>query len=376
VPRVIYLNNYPTEQAIEACAIGQLPRNHLWGIDHLERLGCGVDVVPFTWSPRAQRLSRLAGGRLGELDRQAVAWRLRRGADLVYAASAEDVPALAALRLTGALSVPLAAFFFHPPTHPAWHALFRGVDLELCLSSRTERQLRERFRVPAERAVTVPWGPDLGYAEFQSPPPLGDRVVSTGKTRRDHATLLAALKLAGLPATVLIHDATDDRPLDQGAAGAGSARRSSPEHADLSALRLTAGPHTRLLPVTAGTQLPRTDVTAVLASSRVVAVIASEEIGVNGLTETVEALALGRPVVMTRNRYFDLDVEAAGCGRVVDAGDVSGLAQAFVDVWSDPERAAAMGAAGRRHLEEHLDYRTFGRDLARALRRVAPIPKD
>jgi glycosyltransferase involved in cell wall biosynthesis len=355
---VVFLNNYPTEQVIEACRAGDLPRNHLWGIDHLERLGCRVDVVPFAWSPRARRLTRLTGRRLGELDRQAGAWRLRRGADLVYAASAEDTPALAALRLSGALAVPLAVYFFHPPSNPAWRALFHGVDLALCLSSRTESLLRERFSVPAARTATVPWGPDLGFAEYSSPPPLGDRVVSTGKTRRDHATLLAALRLAGLPATVLTHEAG-------GTAGYGQHASSVPVD--------DTGPAIHVRPVPAGTQLPRPEVVSVLTSSRIVAVVTNEEVGVNGLTEVLEALALGRPVVMTRNRFFDLDVEELGCGRVVARGDVRGLAAALSDVWRDPVLAAAMGAAGRRHLEAHVNYERFGRDLITALRRVAPI---
>jgi glycosyltransferase involved in cell wall biosynthesis len=361
VSRVVFLNNYPTEQVIEACRSGDTPRNHLWGIDRLERLGCRVDVVPFTWSQRAQRLTRLTGGRLGELDRQVCAWRLRGGAALIYAASAEDVPALAALRLSGALTVPLAAYFFHPPAHPAWRALFRGVDLALCLSSRTEHLVRERFSLPAARVTTVAWGPDLGFAEYASPPPLGDRVVSTGKTRRDHATLLAALRLAGLPATVLVHEAGDpDAAGPRTPAGLGAPTGSPP----------------RVLAVPPGTQLPRSQVASVLASARVVAVVTDEEIGVNGLTEVLEALALGRPVVMTRNRFFDFDVEALGCGRLVAPGDVSGLADALRDVWCDPVRAAAMGAAGRRYLEDRLNYETFGRDLTSALRRVAPLTKE
>ena len=46
-------------------------------------------------------------------------------------------------------------------------------------------------------------------------------------------------------------------------------------------LATLAGPLTRLVPVPPGSQLPRRDVAAVLASSRVVAVVAGEEVGVN-----------------------------------------------------------------------------------------------
>ena len=182
--------------------------------------------------------------------------------------------------------------------------------------------------------------------------------MSTGKTRRDQATLLAALRQSGLPATVVAHGWADD---------ARRGRRRRPLTDGL------AGPHTRLLPVPPGGQLPRRAIAGALAESRVVAVIARDEIGVNGLTEVLEAMALSRPVVMTRNRFFDLDVEAVGCGRLVEPGDVAGLAAALREVWSDPEKAAAMGAAGRRHLEGSLNYETFGRDLVAALRRVAPV---
>jgi hypothetical protein len=363
--RVIFLNNYPTEQVIEACRAGDLPRSHLWGVDQLTQAGSVVDIVPFEWSPRLKRLTELTGGRLGDLDHQASVWRLRHGCDLIYAAGPAEVQALAALRLSGALRAPLAACFFHPPAHPGWRALLRGVDLSLCLSSRTGSALRDRFGVPSARVATVGWGPDLGFAEFRSPPPLGDRVVSTGKTRRDHATLLAALREADLPATVLAHGWADDGRRD------GSGRSAGPAGADAPPGPL--GPRTRLLPVRTGDQVPRRVVATVLAESRVVAVVAADEIGVNGLTEVLEAMALARPLVMTRNRFFDLDVEAIGCGRVVEPGDVAGLAATLTEIWSDPAKATAMGAAGRRHLEESLNYETFGRDLIAALRSVAPV---
>jgi glycosyltransferase involved in cell wall biosynthesis len=345
-PRIIFLNNYPAEPVLTIRGEHALARHHLWGIDHLARAGADVDVVPFHWSSTMGRLTGLFGGRLGDLDHQATAWRLRSGAALCYAASAREVPALAALRLAGAFDVPLAVYFFHPPSSTAWRTLLRGIDLALCLSSRTEAQLRSRFAVPSSRVATVHWGPDLDFSEFRSPDPSGDLIVCAGKTERDHDTVLTALSLSGLPGVVYLHE------------GASSVK---------------PGPRTRTVAIPKGVQLPRSGVLRDLRAMRIAVVATRREIGVNGLTEVLEAMALAKPVVMTRNRYFDLDVEAIGCGKVVGPQDPEQLAAVLSELYRDPERCASMGRTGRAYLEERLNYATFGRDLLRTLRTVSVI---
>jgi len=60
-----------------------------------------------------------------------------------------------------------------------------------------------------------------------------------------------------------------------------------------------------------------------------------------------EALQLGRPVVATAVGAAPRMVIDGRTGRLVEPGDHAALGRAIVDLLSDPDAAAAMGAAGR-----------------------------
>jgi phosphatidylinositol alpha-1,6-mannosyltransferase len=61
----------------------------------------------------------------------------------------------------------------------------------------------------------------------------------------------------------------------------------------------------------------------------------------------LEAAAAGRPVVAGRSGGAPETVREGRTGHVVDGRDVTALVDALVGLLADPERAAAMGAAGR-----------------------------
>jgi glycosyltransferase involved in cell wall biosynthesis len=62
----------------------------------------------------------------------------------------------------------------------------------------------------------------------------------------------------------------------------------------------------------------------------------------------IEALAAGVPVVQPRTAAFPELIEAAGGGRLCEAGDPKALAQALEELLLQPEAARALGQAGRR----------------------------
>lgn len=65
----------------------------------------------------------------------------------------------------------------------------------------------------------------------------------------------------------------------------------------------------------------------------------------SGLTVALEAMASGRPVVMTGNPGIDAYVEHGVTGLLVPPGDVDAFAAAIGELLSDPVRCAEMGAA-------------------------------
>ena len=69
---------------------------------------------------------------------------------------------------------------------------------------------------------------------------------------------------------------------------------------------------------------------------------------------TLEAMAVGRPVVSTTTVGADEAIEDGVSGLLVPVGDPAALAEGIVALGRDPERRAALGRAARARIAEHF----------------------
>ena len=67
----------------------------------------------------------------------------------------------------------------------------------------------------------------------------------------------------------------------------------------------------------------------------------------------LEAMANGVPVVQPRRGAFPEMIETTGGGIVVEPDNAAAMVDAWIDLWRNPELAAALGAAGVRGVREH-----------------------
>jgi glycosyltransferase involved in cell wall biosynthesis len=67
----------------------------------------------------------------------------------------------------------------------------------------------------------------------------------------------------------------------------------------------------------------------------------------------LEAMAAAVPVVQPRRGAFCEIIERTGGGLIIEPDDEGALAEGLLALWRDPERAAALGAAGARGVREH-----------------------
>jgi len=81
----------------------------------------------------------------------------------------------------------------------------------------------------------------------------------------------------------------------------------------------------------------------------------------------LEASATGVPVVAGRSGGAPESVRDGETGLVVDGWDVGAIAAAVGDLLADPQRAAAMGTAGRQWVVENWQWRTKARRLSELL---------
>jgi glycosyltransferase involved in cell wall biosynthesis len=79
----------------------------------------------------------------------------------------------------------------------------------------------------------------------------------------------------------------------------------------------------------------------------------------NGLTVMLEAMAMGKAVVCSRTEGQVDAIDEGRTGLFTPVGDAASLRRTMVDLWHDPARAAAMGAAARAQVERHHSLEQF-----------------
>jgi glycosyltransferase involved in cell wall biosynthesis len=286
-----------------------------------------------------QRLSVATRMQLGDLSRQLTLLRAARARriDVIVCAEMGFARGLGLLRRWKLLRTPIVGVLhpYEPRSRVARYAV-GGFDRVLCLSSEIERALQGFANMA--KVTTAPIGPDLAFVGYQPEP--GTAVVSTGRTHRDLGLLARASATAGCELT--IHGASKAAPSPLRTEKIGAAY--SEIFADLRAAAIVAIP------------LRRTD-------------------GCFGITEFNDALAQGKPILMTRNRYIDVDIEAIGCGRWIELDDEDAWVNAISELMSDPSLRAEMGSRGKAYAESSWNYRIYCEALIGAVRQVVePSP--
>ena len=343
VRRVVFANNYSMAKAFRDVAVGSYPAQHLYGADALARAGWDVAVAPF--SARSDALARRLRYRLGDPGQEAYVLRARAAA---YSGEPNSLAGVAYLRGLRLRRRPLVTVLHTVPRRTARTALLlRGYDRVICLSSHVRDALLAAFDLDPTRVAWAAWGPALDFAGYV--PVEGDAVVSSGKTNRDQATLLAALE--GLPGVVY---ARSPRGLS---VPAGVELVTDETHEDV----VSPG----------GPKFSYGHVLRHLVAASVVAIPLKDPLKISGLSELNDALALGKPVIVTRTPHLrDVDVEAIGCGYWVEPGDVGAWRDALRRLHGDPALRARMGAAGRAFAEKEWNAAIFGRAVVQALASV------
>ena len=92
-----------------------------------------------------------------------------------------------------------------------------------------------------------------------------------------------------------------------------------------------------------------------------------------GVTVVMEALAMGKPVIASRNPGFPFDLEREGVGLYVDYEDVDGWKRALQQLINNPDEAQKMGIRGQRLMQERYNYQLFSRGLLNVMKKYQDI---
>ena len=203
--------------------------------------------------------------------------------------------------------------------------------------------LAREWRVPPHRVHYVPLGIDTDFYPEQPWELATPTVASAGEDRfRDHALLVEAVRRARdtVPAArlELATGLPVDLPDDLGTLYTG---RMGGRMRDL------------------------------YGRSTVVAIALRPTRTGSGLTVVLEAMASGRPLVVTDNPGMSDYVEHGVTGLLVPPDDVEAFAEALRQLLADPDRARAMGAAAAERARAELTSAGMSAVLGRILRAAA-----
>ena len=352
--KVYFYHTQNIQYCLSKMQQGEFPSHFLYGACHLS--SSGIDVV-YHRSP-SKEMSRLKTALY-------TAWQVlscREHIDAVYATHYKGLELLILLRAIGIFRKPIVVWHHQPIVTPKsklreWggRLFYRGMDRLIFFSQKLVDDSLHSPKANPKRMVVGHWGADLDFYDRMRNQEKDDRFVfiATGKEQRDQHTLIEAFNRTGLPLKLYIGinpDPTVPNPnLD--------AVRSYKPAANIDVREICG-----LLPY---------EIALDVAKAQCVAICCKHTRYTAGLTTVVEALALGLPMVCSRNPQIPIDFDREGCGISVEYGDVEGWQRATSYLASHPDEARRMGERGRQIAEERFNDRQCASEVAAVLKEAA-----
>ncbi|MEM1327768.1 MAG: glycosyltransferase [Bacteroidota bacterium] len=356
---IYVLNNYSFQRVLQEIADGKKPRHHLYAVDVLsERYE--VVIVPFDESKR-QFWSRVTHWwrktkipiPLGDLYQQLYVLRHIKKGDIIYAPCQTQTQLLSYLRRLKLISHKIIVLAHHPPLRGRFLTLRRwlfrqelkGSDYYPALAKEVAHQINT---IVPQKSQAIHWGPDLSF--YQSFPPTTDSsttFLAAGRTGRDFLTFTKACIAVDAQAHIICLQQTYERQLRS----------------------LSLSTHIQITANNQENSLLYDELVPMMAAAEVICIpLFHSEGHLAGLTSLTDALALGKAVIMTRNRFIDIDIEKEGIGIWVDVGDVEGWVKAMRRLQDNSALREEMGARALRLAKEKWNTKQFSREVDQLIR--------
>lgn len=355
---VYFYHTQNIQYCLSRMKAGEFPSHFLYGACHLGDSGIGV---VYHRSPRHD-MPRLKTALY-------TAWRVltcREHFDAVYATHYKGLELLILLRALRLFRKPIVVWHHQPIVTPhsrlrEWggRLFYRGMDRLIFFSQKLFDDSLHSPKADPKRLVVGHWGADLDFYDR-----IGEKVgkakrgngeftfIATGKEQRDQHTLIEAFNRTGLRLDLYIGINPDPSIPNPNLDAVNSFRPA----ANINVVKICG-----LLPY---------EIALDVARASCVAICCNRTRYTAGLTTVVEALALGLPVICSRNPQIPVDFEAERCGIAVDYGDTDGWQRAIEWIASHPDEARLMGERGRRIAEQRFNDRLCAREVAGWLRQV------
>ena len=357
MPKIIVVNNYSFDWDIEQIKHMKKPDQTAFGINYFREWGYDIVFVTQTTSSKLIRfnkiINKVSPAELGDLGQQFKVVNELNNADLLYDASGTQIHLLAYMRAMGFLQVPIVSILhksLQPSRFKNLKKLFiisyvKGVDAFICLGTTFLNSVSAYGG--EKKAIKVDWGTDSNFYSNYVKSDRGD-IVAIGMTNRDFVTFGLAASQLKVPVHIICRQFSVTEEF-----------KSFKEN-----VKVTSMANDEFID---GQKFYE-----ILAGCRAIA-IPLTKLGVKhlaGVTSLLDALGMGKPVIMTRNPHIDIDIEAEGIGILVELEDVTGWVKAIQWFEANPDTAIAMGKKARELVDSHLNSRRFAEQVKEIFERL------
>jgi hypothetical protein len=351
---ILILNNYDMRSFAEDRP--EFPAHFFFGVNYLHKRGDRIVALGENRKHLLRMIEKINLGLrlhipLGDLSQQ---WNILpelRSADLIYSPCDSVAQVLCYLRAVGLIKIPIVCLAHHPLRwgraafirRPLVKLALQGISAFPSLSQAVASQIN-LLAGGRQLSSALPWGPDLNYYPPYRPGRGG--VISAGRTGRDFVTFGRAASRTSSSVTIVC-------PPDYMA----------PEFEEFrSNVKVLASPREM--------EFTYRELIEMYSTNHAIAIPMIEQSTLCGFSSLLDALGMGRAVIMTRNPLIDVDIDGEGIGFTVAPGDIEGWRRAIQFIEDNPDEAQAMGYRARRLAETRRNSRLFAESLLGIIDRV------
>ena len=358
--RVLFVNTYDMHDAKRLFTIGCWPSQHLFGTLELEK-SYGMEIITLQHA-RYPILNKIgAWFDIPFLDQELRTLISLSKCDIVYAPyAATNTRLLAFFKHIGLIHKPVLILvhqdLFGKPSgnrlkHWLAKYLIASYDALLFFSSSMKRALIQTYSfdplmVENRFGVTL-WGTDPDfYAPYLDNTVPAERgfILTSGHTGRDFDLVVRIARRINFPFKIYCRD--DSFPAE--------ALVDKPDNVE----------------ILCGT-FPFNEICDAHKRARMVLIPLREDYnGMMGLTSFLDALAIGRVIVMTRNRNFDIDLHKENIGIGVEPNTDDAWVVSINSILYDFDRLRKMELNARRLAVDRINMEAFAQDVATAIRKA------
>lgn len=338
--RVYFYHTQDTVRIVREWKEGKFPAHFLYGALQLEQYG-----YELIWHDQIHLYKRVQ-------DTLKATWKIltcREHYDVLYATHTRGIEPIILLHATGLFRKRIVVWHHQPivkarsRVREALARLFyKGMDHMIFFSEKLIQDSLKSEKADPARMSMVHWGADLAFYDSLPRPLQRNGFISTGKELRDYKTLTEAFNNTGLPLTLFTQKQQEGMFTDL----------EIKDNIDLCF----------------GERLMPYEIALLVTKSQCVCICCRQSNYTVGLTTVVEALALGLPILCTRNPQMPMDLEAEGCGIYLEPYDTKGWEQAIRYIYDHPEEAKEMGRKGRLLAEKYYNVEQCAKEVAEIIR--------